>query len=120
MPLRLARKLKTLILICLYGCFAGFLYQFINENQIDQRSLIVGIPLGLVFGILELFLIPAAANRLNRWPFTLLISFKTVLYSTVIFVVSVLIMFLDGLAEGRKLIELYEVAVSMDQLRSEE
>ena len=116
MSLRLERKLKTLVFICVYGCFAGLLYQFINENQVDQRSLIIGIPLGLVFGLLELFLIPGAANRLNRWPFTLLIIFKTVLYTTMIYVVSVIIMFLGGLTEGRKLSELYDVAVSMDQL----
>jgi adenylate cyclase len=113
---RLARKLKNLALICLYGCFAGLLYQFINENQIDERSLIVGFPLGLVFGIMELFLMPKAARRLSSWPFTLLIVFKTVLYTTVIYVVSVIIMFLGGITEGRKLYELYDVAVSMEQL----
>ncbi len=116
MSTQLTRKLKSLALICLFGCFAGVVYELINENHIDFRSIIVGFPLGLVFGILELFLIPGASVRLHRWPFTMVIAFKTVLYTTVIYVVSVLIMFLGGVFEGKTLGELAAVALSREQL----
>jgi adenylate cyclase len=116
MSTELTRKLKSLALICLFGCFAGVIYQLINENYIDFRSLIVGFPLGLVFGIMELFLIPRASARLHQWPFTVVILFKAVLYTTVIFAVSVMIMLLGGLFEGRSLQELVDMALSMEQL----
>lgn len=102
--------------MCLFGCAAGLIYQLINENRINVNSLIVGFPLGLVFGILELFLIPRASVRLHRWHFTRVIVFKTLLYTAVIYIVSVLIMFIAGLFEGRRFAELLDVALSTEQL----
>jgi adenylate cyclase len=116
MPPKLIRKLKNLVLICLFGCFAGVIYQLINENKVDFRSLIVGLPMGLFFGLMELFLFPKTNHRLRRWPFSLVILFKTVLYTAVIYTVSVILMLMAGLFEGRDLSELPENAVSIEQL----
>jgi hypothetical protein len=54
MQLNLLRKLKTMALICLFTCFAGVIFQLIDEERLDHNSVLVGFPLGLVFGLLEL------------------------------------------------------------------
>jgi len=56
----LVRKLKMLLVICLITSFAGVIYQLINEQHLDQSSVVFGLPLGLIFGLLELFLFAKA------------------------------------------------------------
>ena len=48
----LVRKFKTLAVICLFTSLAGVLFQLIGEELIDYRSVIIGFPLGLVFGLI--------------------------------------------------------------------
>jgi len=110
------RKLKTLALICLFTCLAGVIFQLISEELLDERSVLVGFPLGLVFGLLELFLFPKAEIRFRQWPFTKILLFKTVLYTAVIYVVSLITIFVGGLFEGRKLSELPPILGSVGQL----
>jgi adenylate cyclase len=102
----LARKFKTLALICLFTSFAGVIYQLIDEERLDYNSVLVGLPLGLVFGLLELFLFPKAEMRFRRWSFTKILLFKTLLYTAVIYVVTVVLAIIGGLLEGRKMSEL--------------
>jgi hypothetical protein len=64
------RKIKTLVLICLLTSIAGVIYQLINEKLVNYNSIFVGLPLGLVFCLLELFLFPKAENRFRKWSFT--------------------------------------------------
>jgi len=102
----LARKFKTLALICLFTSFAGVIYQLIDEERLDYNSVLVGLPLGLVFGLLELFLFPKAEMRFRRWSFTKILLFKTLLYTAVIYVVTVVLAIIGGLLAGRKMSEL--------------
>src|SRR4030095_7300827 len=100
----LVRKFKTLALICLFSCFAGVIFQLINEERLDYNSVLVGFPLGLVFGFLEIFLFPKAEIR--RWSFTKILIFKTLLYTAVIYAITVVLATIGGLLEGRKMSEL--------------
>src|SRR5437773_5454392 len=102
----LVRKLKTLALICLFTSFAGVIFQLINEERLDYNSVLVGFPLGLVFGLLELFLFPKADMRFRQWSFTKMLIFKTLLYTVVIYAVTVALTIIVGLFEGRKWSEL--------------
>lgn len=91
------RTLRTLAFICLFTGFAGVIYQLINEKHLDHRSVLVGLPLGLVFGLLELFLFPKTERRFQHWSFTKITLFKILLYTAAIYVVSVIMMFIAGL-----------------------
>ena len=102
----LVRKLKTLALICLFTSLAGVIYQLIDADRVDHNSVVIGFPLGLVFGVLELFLLPKAENRFHQWSFTKIFVVKTLLYTAVIYFVTVCLATLGGLAEGRKLSEI--------------
>jgi adenylate cyclase len=112
----LVRKFKTLALICLFGCFAGVMFQLINEERLDYNSVLLGFPLGLVFGLLELFLFPKAEMRFRQWSFTKILILKTLLYTATIYIVSVTLGIVGGLMEGRKLSELPAFLTSMGQL----
>ena len=73
----LVRKFKTLALICLFTSFAGVIFQLINEHRLNYNSVALGFPLGLVFGVLELFLFPKA-EMLLRWSFTKILIFRII------------------------------------------
>jgi len=110
------RKLKTLGFICLLSCFAGVIYQLINEHRLDHYSVVVGLPLGLVFGLLELLIFPKAEMRFRRWPFTKLLVFKTSVYTAVIYIVIVSLVIVAGFFEGRELREIPPFLGSAAQL----
>ena len=112
----LARKLKTLALICLFGSLAGVNFQLINEGLLDYNSVLLGFPLGLFFGLMELFLFPMAKMRFRQWSFTKVLIFKTFLYTAGIFAVTVVIATIDGLFEGLTMNELLEFITSLRQL----
>ena len=101
----LVKKFKTLALICLFTSFAGVMYQLIDEEHLDYDSVLVGFPLGLVFGLLELFLFPKAEMRFRRWSFTKMLICKSLLYTAVIYAVTVTLGIAKGFSEGRKLSE---------------
>ncbi|RNI24968.1 adenylate/guanylate cyclase domain-containing protein [Rufibacter latericius] len=100
------RKLKYLAFICLFTSFAGVIYQLINEERLDHNSVLVGFPLGLVFGLMELFLFPKAESKFRNWSFTGILFFKTILYTAAIYAVTLSLVIVAGLFEGRKLSEL--------------
>jgi adenylate cyclase len=102
----LLRKFKTLALICLFTSIAGVIYQLIDEQNLNYSSILFGFPLGLVFGVMELFIFPKSKIRFRQWSFTNVLLFKTLLYTAVIYAVTVAITTIIGFAEGRKLSEL--------------
>ncbi len=110
----LARKFKTMALICLFTCFAGVIYELIDAKRLDHNSVLVGFPLGLVFGVLEVFMFPKAEMRFRKWTFTKLLLFKTLLYTAVIYAVTITLSMISGLFEGRKISELPAYMVSVE------
>ena len=112
----LVRKFRTLALICIFTSFAGVIFQLIDEERLDYNSVLVGFPLGLVFGLLELFLLPQANMRFRQWSFTKILIFKTLLYTAAVYVVTVGMAIVSGLLEGRKMSELPAFLASMEHL----
>lgn len=112
----LTRKLKTLFLICLFTSFSGILYQLVGELQLNYYSVLFGFPLGLSFGVLELFLFSKANKRFRQWPFTRMIVMKAVLYTVVIYLVSVSITTIVGLSRGQPLSDLPPYLASASSL----
>jgi len=110
------RKLKTLGFVCFFACFAGVIYQLINEKRLDHNSVIVGLPLGLVFGWLELVLLPKAHKWYRYWSFTKMLVFKTLLYTVVIYIVTISLTLVVGLSEGHALSELRDFLIAPSQL----
>ena len=110
----LVRKLKALAFIGLFGSFAGAVYQLISEKHLDHNSVMLGFPLGLSFGLLELFLFPMI--RFRQWSFTKILLFKTLLYTAVIYSVTVGLGIITGLLEGRQVSELSGFLTSKEQV----
>jgi adenylate cyclase len=116
MQSNLLRKSKALALICLISCFAGAIFQMINEKRLDYNSVLVGFPLGLVFGLLEIFLFPKTESWFRRLSFTGLLICQTLSYTAVIYFVTISLKIIAGLSEGRKMAELTDAILSMEQL----
>lgn len=112
----LFRKLKTLALICLFTSFAGVIYQLVGELRLDYKSVLMGFPLGLGFGLLELFAFQRIQMRFRRWSFTKMLIIKTLLYTAVIYSVTLSIIIPAGFVEGHKLSEIPALLSSMSQL----
>jgi adenylate cyclase len=112
----LVRKINSLALICLTTSFAGVVYQLVDEKRLDYNSVAVGLPLGLVFGFLELFLLPKAEFRFRKWSFTKIILVKTLLYTAVIYAVTLVLAFWTGFFQGRKMSELATYLASPGQI----
>jgi adenylate cyclase len=106
MQYHLARKIRILALICFFTSVAGVIYQLINESRVNYSSVLLGFPMGLLFGLLELSVFPKANKRLRRWSFTKMIVFKITAYTTFIYIVALVITTVVGLFQGRSLSEL--------------
>src|SRR5215216_4609500 len=111
----LVRKFRALALICFFTCLAGVIFQLVNENRLNYNSVLLGLPLGLVFGFLELFLLQKIKVWFRRWSFTKMLVFKTVLYTVAIYVVTISILVITGLAQGHHWSELPAVLASPQQ-----
>jgi adenylate cyclase len=110
-----ARKFKTLVLVCVFTSFAGVIYQLIDENDLDFSSVTFGFPLGLAFGLMELFVFPKAEARFRQWPFTKLLLFKTFSYTALIYVVTLLVITTVGSIQGHDIHELIPYLTSIEQ-----
>jgi len=116
MQLKLTRKFRTLALICLFTSLAGVIYQLVKEERLDYNSVLLGFPLGLVFGLLELFFLPKAEMSFQRWSFTKILVIKTLLYTAVIYIVTVAIAIIAGFLQGLNMSELPAVLGSLNML----
>jgi adenylate cyclase len=111
-----SRKLRTLGLVCLLTSFAGVVYQLINEEQLNHNSVLFGLPLGLGFGVLELFVFPNSNLHLRRWSFTTILIIKSVVYTAAIYAVSLTMTIISGFANGHDISELQSVLASPGHL----
>ena len=95
------RKLKLLFLFACFSIPAGMLYQRLNDGFIDHNAFIVGIVIGLAFGIPELFLLSKLNQRLKALPIPIIILAKTSVYTIIIFFVTNFIGLLAGFYAGK-------------------
>jgi len=112
----ISRKFKMLAFICFFTSFAGIIYQLIDEMHLNQNSVLTGLPLGLAFGFLELFLFPKSGKMFRQWSFTKLLLFKTVLYTAIIYFISIALTIIAGLIEGHKWNELPAQLLSIERI----
>jgi adenylate cyclase len=112
----LTRKLKTLALICLLTSFAGVIYQLVSEKRFSYQSVLFGFPLGFVFGVLELFLFPKAEMRSRQWSFTKMLVVKTLLYTGVIYFVTLSVTIIVGFFEGHAASEIPPLLIAPESL----
>jgi len=98
----LKRKLNLLLTICVITTLSGVIYQYIDIDYIDFRSIYLGLNLGLSFGILELFILTRYQHQFQKLPFFWHLVIKTILYTIIILVVAGSIFLLFGLREDRE------------------
>ncbi len=113
----LTRKLKLLALICSFSGAAGVLYQFLADKQVTYESVLVGIPIGLVFAVMELFVLAGRGRRRRGLPFGALILAKAALYTLVVYVTANAVGLAQGLAVGKQLPEFWTSLTEPDQIR---
>jgi len=111
-----SRKFRILAFICFFTSFAGVIYQLVDENRLNQNSVLTGLPLGLAFGLLELFLFPKAVKLFRQWSFSKLLLFKTLLYTAIIYAVTIALTIVVGIMEGRDWSELPPHLLSIERL----
>ena len=92
------------------------IYQLIDEKRLDHTSVMVGLPLGLVFGLLELFLFPKYERRFREWSFTKMLVLKVLLYTAAIYLVSILLTVILNIPEGLEMSKLLAFLTSPTQL----
>jgi adenylate cyclase len=103
----LIRKFKILIFICIFSTIVGLIFQKIHDGYFGFAGLLVGLFLGLGFGILELFLLKRLNQRMKKMAFHHLAIIKVLLYTTIVFLISNLLGLISGYFEGKTLDEFY-------------
>jgi adenylate cyclase len=109
-------KLRLFLELCFFGAVAGIIYQMLNEKLVDFRSIIVGMPLGAAFGIIELFFFSRIRKKIQRLPLAITILLKALIYLLIINIVSGLLTFLAGLIRGATIDTFIEVMFAKEQL----
>jgi adenylate cyclase len=79
---------------------SGVIYQFVDIDYIDFRSVYLGLNLGLGFGILELFILTRYQRQFQRLPFFWHLIIKSLLYTIIILLVDGPIFMLLEIHEG--------------------
>ncbi|MFL5739918.1 MAG: adenylate/guanylate cyclase domain-containing protein [Flavisolibacter sp.] len=115
LPQKFPPKLRTLAIICLFTSLAGILFELIKEEKLDYNSILLGLPLGLIFCFFELFLFPLANRRFRRWSFSRIFLFKSCLYTASIYLVTVAATIIMGLYQGHQWSELPDLVLSFER-----
>jgi adenylate cyclase len=90
-------------------------YQKLDEGYIDHNAFIVGLSMGLGFGVLELFFMSKLDRRINVFPILIIITTKVLVYTLIIFMISSILGLISGLFEGKELNEFYQSISSVGQ-----
>lgn len=96
----LLSKLKQLGEFCFFGAIAGIIFQLINEKFVTGMAFMIGIPLGGVFGIIELFIFSGLRKKFLKLPLLLTIISKSILYVLFINIVFVFLGLILGYFQG--------------------
>ena len=109
-------KLRQIGEFCLVGALAGIIFQLIKEERIDHNALILGIFLGLGFGIIELFILSGLRKKLLTLPFLATIGIKAFGYLIIINLVSGLLVLIIGIFQGKQMEDFYTIMFGKYQL----
>jgi adenylate cyclase len=92
------------------------LYQKVNEGNIDSAAVVIGISLGLNFGILELFLLKKLNLQLKKFPFPLVAIIKVVLYTSIVFLSFNSLGLIYGYFQGKNLEQFYASLLTIERM----
>ena len=109
-------KLRLLGEFCLFGALAGIIFQLIDTKIVDFRSILMGVPIGFAYGIMELFVLSGFRKSFLKIPLFLTIFLKAFIYLIVIYFVTGTIVLLVGLSEGKQMEDWYPAMVDKEQL----
>ena len=109
-------KLRLLGEFCLFGALAGIIFQLLRDGFVDFRAILMGVPIGFAYGIMELFVLSGFRKNFLKIPLILTIFLKALIYLIIIYFVTGTIGLLVGLSEGKQIEEWYQSLVSHDQL----
>lgn len=83
------------------------LYQLLKEGLVDHNAIIVGLMMGLSFGVLELFIMSKLNKQLKALPILSIILIKTLIYTFIVYFISNVLGLVAGLFEGKTMDEFY-------------
>ncbi len=86
---------------------AGMLFQQLKEGFIDHNAFIVGLVMGLGFGVLELFLMTKLNKKIKDFPLLSIIIIKTLIYTMIVYFITNVLGFIAFLLEGKTMDEFY-------------
>ena len=109
------RKFKILLELSAFGALAGIIYQLLDEKLVTIMSVIVGIPIALGFGVLELFIFSGLQPKLNKLSFLQVILVKSTAYTAVFYFVESILSLLAGLSQGKQMPEFYQDILSTEK-----
>ena len=109
-------KLRLLGEFCLFGALAGIIFQLLDEKFVDFKSILMGVPIGFAYGIMELFVLSGFRKSFLKIPLILTIFLKAFIYLIVIYFITGTIGLLVGLSEGKQMEEWYQSLVDKEQI----
>ena len=109
-------KLRLLGEFCLFGALAGIIFQLLDEKFVDFKSILMGVPIGFAYGIMELFVLSGFRKSFLKIPLILTIFLKAFIYLIVIYFITGTIGLLVGLSDGKQMEEWYQSLVDKEQI----
>lgn len=103
-------------LICIFTSIAGVIYEIVDTGALSFMSVLIGLPIGLVYAVLELYVFTNRDLWINKLSFIKLILAKAFLYTAFAFVFINLVGLINGFLDGKSKDEFYESLVSSNQL----
>lgn len=86
---------------------AGMLFQQLNEGFIDHNALIVGLFMGLSFGVLELFMMAKLNKKIKQLPIVSIIHIKAFIYTLIVYFISNFLVLILVFLEAKTIDEFY-------------
>lgn len=109
-------KLRLLVEFSLFGALSGIVFELLREGLIDYRAIVMGVPIGFAFGIIELFLLSGFKKKFLSLPLLLTLFIKSFFYVLAIYIVSQSVGFIVGYFQGKSIEEWYAAFFDKDQL----
>ena len=109
-------KLRLLLEFSFFGALSGIIFELLREGLIDYRAIVMGVPLGLAFGIIELFIFSGLRRKFLNLPLLLTLFLKAFAYVLVIYFISGIVGLIVGYFQGKLIEEWYASFFDVDQL----
>jgi len=109
-------KLRLLVEFSLFGALSGIIFELLREGLVDYRAIVMGVPIGFAFGIMELFVFIGLRRRFLNLPLLLTLFLKAFAYVLVIYFVTGIVGLIVGFFQGKLIEEWYSSLFDIDQL----